>query len=82
MADTTPNPDSNGEATDNRNIGQDRGSLPKTPRWVKVLGIVTAVAVLLVVIGLIAGGNEHGPSRHLPGGGNSGGHTTPVEHSP
>jgi hypothetical protein len=31
------------------------------PRWVKVSGIVAAVAALLVVIMLLAG---HGPGRH------------------
>ena len=47
----------------------------------KVLGIIAAVVVVAFVILLIAGG-EHGLSRHLPGGGNPGGHTPPVLHSP
>ena len=52
-----------------------------TPRWVKVFGIIAAVLVVAIVILALAGG-EHGPSRHLPGGDNPGGHTPPVQHSP
>ncbi|MFI7644198.1 hypothetical protein [Nonomuraea sp. NPDC049400] len=33
------------------------------PRWVKVAGIITAVAVLLFVILMLMGG--HGPGRHM-----------------
>jgi hypothetical protein len=54
---------------------------PATPRWVKVSGIIAVVVVVLVVIMALAGG-EHGPSRHLPGGDNPGGHTPPPQHSP
>ena len=62
-------------------VGPRRASPPRTPRWVKVFGIIGAVVVVALVILLIAGG-EHGPGRHLPGGGNSRGHTSPVLHSP
>ncbi len=41
---------------------------PTTPRWVKVLGMITLVAVLLVVVMMVASGGQHGPSRHAPGG--------------
>ncbi|MGH2536099.1 MAG: hypothetical protein ACRDHL_01755 [Candidatus Promineifilaceae bacterium] len=38
-----------------------------TPRWLKVLGILTLVVVLLIVAALAAGlGGEHGPGRHSP----------------
>jgi hypothetical protein len=43
---------------------------PGTPRWVKVLGIITLVFVVLLGIILLSGG-EHGPNMHTP----------PVEHS-
>ncbi|MBI4496381.1 MAG: hypothetical protein HY689_00555 [Chloroflexi bacterium] len=40
---------------------------PGTPRWVKVLGIIAIVLVLLVVVILFTGlGGQHGPGRHLP----------------
>lgn len=39
------------------------------PRWVRVVGIILAVAALLVVIVLLVGGG-HGPRRHgSPGSG-------------
>jgi hypothetical protein len=46
-----------------------------TPRWVKVSGIIALVVVLLVVVGMLIGG-EHGPGRHTPFG-NAGGQTPP-----
>lgn len=42
----------------------DYGTPPSTPRWVKIFGIVVIVLIVLVVIGLLIGGN-HGPGRHL-----------------
>jgi hypothetical protein len=45
---------------------------PGTPRWVKVLGIVTLVLVLLAIIVMVAGGGNHGPGRHIPSGGADG----------
>ena len=48
-----------------------------TPRWVKIVGIIALVLVLLVGILLLAGvGGGHGPGRHMPSGG-AGGHTPP-----
>jgi len=45
----------------------DRLSYPGTPRWVKVLGIITIGLVLLFVIMVITGvGGPHGPGRHVP----------------
>jgi hypothetical protein len=49
---------------------------PGAPRWVKVLGIIALVVVLLVVVTMFIGGGEHGPGRHTPFGG-SGGQTPP-----
>ena len=40
---------------------------PGAPRWVKALGIVVIVVVLLVAAGMFIGG-EHGPGRHSPSG--------------
>ncbi len=36
---------------------------PPTPRWVKALAALGAVAVVLLVAALLFGG-EHGPQRH------------------
>ena len=51
----------------------------RTPRWVKVFGIIALVVIVLVVIMLVTGrgGGGHGPGRHSPGGEGSGGHTGP-----
>jgi hypothetical protein len=35
----------------------------KTPRWVKVFGVIAAVVIVLLAVLLIVGGG-HGPSRH------------------
>ena len=45
----------------------DHGSTSGTPRWVKVLGIITLVLALLFVISLLAG-VRHGPGLHTPSG--------------
>jgi hypothetical protein len=39
---------------------------PRTPRWVKVSGIIAIVLVLLVVGLMLFGGGQHGPMRHMP----------------
>lgn len=52
---------------------------PPRPTWVKVALVLALVVFAAIVVIAIAGG-EHGPGRHLPGGGV--GHTPPVEHSP
>lgn len=41
------------------------------PRWVKVSGLIVAIAVLLFVVVLVLGGGSgrHGPSRHFGGQG-------------
>ena len=47
----------------------DGGQGPGTPRWVKMIGIVVAVVVLLVAVAKLTGiGGEHGPGRHVSGG--------------
>jgi hypothetical protein len=40
------------------------------PRWVKWSGIVVGLLILLFVVLQLTGlGGQHGPGRHLPGGG-------------
>jgi uncharacterized cupredoxin-like copper-binding protein len=42
---------------------------PRTPRWVKVFGIIALVLVLFFIIRLLLGaGGGHGPGRHRGGG--------------
>ena len=48
---------------------------PRTPRWVKVFGIIALVVVLLLGISLLAG-VRHGPGLHTPPG-DAGGYTLP-----
>ena len=38
---------------------------PGTPGWVKILGVLAVIVVLLVAFALITGlGGPHGPQRH------------------
>ncbi len=40
------------------------------PRWVKLLGIIIGILLLLFVVLRLAGmGGEHGPGRHFSSGG-------------
>ena len=49
-----------------------------TPRWVKVVGAVAAVLLVLAVVLLVTGrGGSHGPGRHTSDGDTRGGHTGP-----
>ena len=42
----------------------------RTPRWVKIIGIIALVLVLVLGILHLTGlGGNHGPGRHLPSGG-------------
>jgi hypothetical protein len=59
MANRPPYPDSN----------SDTGDDTRTPRWVKVFGIIVIVLVLLLGGLVLFGGGEHGPGRHIPPGG-------------
>ena len=40
---------------------------PATPRWVKILGVLTAIVGLVFLVLLLAGGH-HGPGRHFRSG--------------
>jgi hypothetical protein len=61
-----PYPDA-GDDTGGRPV---RGSTRRIPRWVKVLGIVIGILVLLFVVLRVAGiGGEHGPRRHTSSAG-------------
>ncbi len=46
----------------------ERKSATGIPRWVKVSGIVVLLLALVVVLAMLVGGGEHGPSRHGSGG--------------
>lgn len=37
---------------------------PATPRWVKLLILGLALAVLVMVVAMVLLGGEHGPGRH------------------
>ena len=50
----------------------------RTPRWVKLVGIIVIILVLLVGALMFAGiSGDHGPRRHMPSGGHQG-HTPPI----
>lgn len=43
---------------------------PGAPNWVKTMGIIAIILVLLVIAALFTGiGGPHGPARHLPSSG-------------
>lgn len=44
----------------------DRGTPAPVPRWVKVVGLV--IVLLLLVLGIVLILGEHGPGRHAPSG--------------
>ena len=46
------------EAGDNTGVGPDRGSATRTPRWVKIFGIISLVLVLVVAILHLTGHRE------------------------
>ncbi len=48
-----------------------RPPYPGTPRWVKVLGIIVIVVVMLVGAVMFIG-DKHGPGRHTPSGSTGG----------
>jgi hypothetical protein len=43
----------------------ERETTTGTPRWVKVVGIIAVVLLLVLGIIMLIGG-EHGPGRHAP----------------
>ncbi len=47
----------------------DRGSPPRTPRWVWVSAIVVGALILVVVVLMLFSGGQHGPGHHMSSGG-------------
>jgi len=49
-------------------------SPPRIPRWVKwpaiILGVLIVLFLVLRLFGVEHGTGQHGPQRHMPGGGN------------
>ena len=62
--------------SDRETPDSDGGSRPRTPRWVKFIGVIAQLLLVLVVVLLVTGGGNHGPGRHS-GSGDSGAQTTP-----
>ena len=52
---------------DTADLGADRASPPRMPRWVKLSLILAAALVLVVLIVMLIVGGGHGPSRHMRG---------------
>jgi hypothetical protein len=52
---------------DTADVGADRASPPRMPRWVKLSLILGAALVLVIVIVMLIVGGGHGPSRHASG---------------
>lgn len=51
---------------------------PKTPRWVKIVGLVVLLLFLAVGIMLLSGG-QHGPGMHMSHGATTEVQATPAE---
>ena len=66
MADLPPDPEDDGDSSEDTGVRSDRGLTTGTPRWVKVFGIIALLVVLLFAILLLTGG-PHGPGRHTGG---------------
>ena len=57
---------------------EEQAGPPKMPRWVKVVGIIAGVVLLIAIAALAFGGGKHGPARHFSGDSTHGpGHTPP-----
>jgi plastocyanin len=69
--------DRQGDTHSDAGVGPDHGTPPGMPLWVKVSGVVVG-ALILLAIGLMVLGGEHGPGRHGPGGGGDHAGDTPV----
>lgn len=59
----------------------------RMPGWVRAFVVGGALLLVLVVLAFALGRGDHGPSRHVPGGGEEqvesdegGGHQPPVQH--
>jgi hypothetical protein len=65
-------------AEDDTGVRPEPESTTRTPRWVKVFGIIAIVVALLFAVMLLAGGGRHGPGRHRPSDGGPGGQTPPA----
>lgn len=68
MADQPRSPDMRDDTEPGPGAERDSG----TPRWVKVFGIIGIAVIALIVVLMFAGGGQHGPGRHVPGGDTSG----------
>lgn len=57
---------------------EEQAGPPKMPRWVKVVGIIAGVVLLIAIAALAFGGGKHGPGRHMSGDSTHGpGHMPP-----
>lgn len=77
---TEPGPEA--DTTSHTADRAERRPAPGTPRWAKAFGLVVLALAILFVLVQLVGGGDHGPGRHLPGGGSRAGHEPPagVEH--
>jgi hypothetical protein len=73
MADSTASSDS-GAASDGP-------SRPGAPLWVKIFAVIAVVAVIMVAVMLLAGG-DHGPGRHSSGDAGGPARTSSATQSP
>lgn len=59
------NPSRYPNAPNDKRMNSGEESPPKTPRWVKLFGIIVLLLILaFVIVKLIGVGGDHGPGRH------------------
>ena len=56
-----------GSRTDVNPDNRVTGAGPGMPRWVKVGLSVAAVLAVVIIVGMLFVGGDHGPGQHLPG---------------
>ncbi len=61
-------------------VKPDHESPPRTPHWVKVIGIIAVILILLIFIAFVTGlGGSHGPGRHILSSGTNGYYTPALQ---
>ncbi|MFC4711755.1 hypothetical protein [Planococcus dechangensis] len=50
-----------------KSTNNEKDQPPRTPRWLKVFGLIAIALILLVIAIMLFGGGNHGPGRHSSG---------------
>lgn len=65
LGDTMTDPRASADASEESDeTAEGEATAPGMPRWVKVLGAIALVVVVIAVVAMLISGGEHGPGRH------------------